>query len=123
MKTIVKFLCFVVILSWCYKLILIVSNQYNNQYNKRHYQAVLTSDRPWPIGEARPCSFDGQWKELHCFPPEKVFVTPKYEYAVETDFDKPVHFDKDQWAYNIVCRLDSFKQATCRTQEAEPKKD
>lgn len=79
-----------------------------------HYQAVLITDRPWPIGEARSCSFDGQWKELHCFPPENISVTPKYKYMVTADFDEPVDFDRDQWAYEIVCRLDSFKHATCR---------
>ena|ERR1700730_3967060 len=63
-----------------------------------HFKNVpLITDRPWRIGEARWCSFDGENVEIHCFPPGKLGV-PKINYLVDADFDKPVHFDKDNWA-------------------------
>ena len=34
-----------------------------------HPKYTLVSDRPWPIGEARTCTFDGEYREGHCFPP------------------------------------------------------
>jgi hypothetical protein len=82
------------------------------------YHAKLISDRPWPVGEARSCSFDGQWNELHCFPPAALSAT-KYAYLVNAEFDKPVQFDAQHWANDITCRLDSFEHATCRKDEAE----
>jgi hypothetical protein len=79
------------------------------------YHAKLISDRAWPVGEARSCSFDREWYEMHCFPatPEGLSA-PKYDYLVTADFDKPVQFDPEGWAYDITCRLDSFEHATCR---------
>jgi len=81
------------------------------------YHAKLISDRPWPIGEARSCAFDGQWSEMHCYPPAALSA-PKYDYLVSAEFDKPVQFDAQRWAYDITCRLDSFEHATCRKDEA-----
>ena len=79
-----------------------------------HLRITLVSDRPWPIGEARDCSgLDGQWMEAHCFPPENLGAK-KYKYLVDAEFDRPPHFDKEQWAYDITCRLDSFDRATCQ---------
>jgi len=92
------------------------------------YRVNLTSDQPWPIGEAKPCSFDGQSMEMHCFPPTReAILAVKHYYLVDADFDKAVDFDSDHWAggstypYDIVCRLDSFDDATCRY--LPPKKD
>jgi hypothetical protein len=79
---------------------------------------TLVSDRPWSVGEARTCSFDGKWKEGHCFQPKNVSDT-NYKYLVDIDFDRPLHFDDQQWAglnNDITCRLDSFEHATCHTQ-------
>lgn len=81
------------------------------------YQAKLITERPWPPGEARSCSFDGQWKEMHCFP-TTALSAPKYDYLVSAEFDKPVQFDAQRWAYDITCRLDSYEHATCRTDVA-----
>jgi hypothetical protein len=78
---------------------------------------VLVSDTTWPIGEAKPCTLDGVFHQGHCFPPEKLSTTPKqrhwHRYLVDVDFNKPLQFDKSQWAYGIECRLDSYKHATC----------
>ncbi len=81
-----------------------------------HLRVTLVSDRPWPIGEARTCSaLDGKWMEAHCFPPTpEGSAAEKYKYLVEATFDKPPHFDAQQWAYDITCRLDSFERATCQ---------
>ena len=88
------------------------------QRHIRYRHVKLITDRPWSVGEARSCSFDGQWNEMHCFPatPEAL-AAPKYNYLVDADFDKAVHFDAQQWAYDITCRLDSFGHATCRADE------
>ena len=67
---------------------------------------------------------------MHCFPPDK-FGTPKKDYLVDADFDKPIIFDADHWAGipevktplnsnmagDINCRLDSFKHASCSLQK------
>jgi hypothetical protein len=83
------------------------------------YRAKLVSDRLWPIGEARSCSFDGEWSEMHCFPPTPtVLAATKYDYLVSADFDRPAQFDTQRWASDITCRLDSFEHATCRKDEA-----
>ena len=79
-------------------------------------QVVLVSDTPWSVGEAKWCSFDGKWNEMHCFPPEMLSAKDWHKYMVNADFDKPPQFDGQQWAYNIVCRLDSVEHATCQTQ-------
>ena len=53
--------------------------------------------------------------EAHCFPPTpEGSAAEKYKYLVEPTFDKPPHFDAQQWAYDITCRLDSFERATCQ---------
>jgi hypothetical protein len=83
---------------------------------------VLISDTTWPIGEAKPCNLDGKSHQGHCFPPEKLTTKRGYwhRYLVGVDFNKPPHFDQNQWAgeehgypYDIECRLDSYKHATC----------
>jgi len=85
------------------------------------YRVTLVSDQPWAIGEAKPCSFDGQYMEMHCFPPTlEALAAPKHDYLVDADFDKAVKFDARHWAggnsypYDIVCRLDSDEHATCQ---------
>ncbi len=85
------------------------------------YRVTLVSDQPWTIGEAKSCSFDGQYMEMHCFPPTPAALSaPKHDYLVDADFDKPVAFNAQHWAggnsypYDIVCRLDSNKHATCQ---------
>ena len=89
--------------------------------DQTHYRVTLISDQPWTIGEAKPCSFDGDYQEMHCFPPTLDALTAaKHDYLVDADFDKPVKFDSGHWAggssypYDIVCRLDSYNHATCQ---------
>ena len=88
------------------------------------YRVRLISLEPWTIGEAKPCSFDGQFMELHCFTPTPdALAAPKHNYLVDADFDKAVNFDEQHWAggsypYNIVCRLDSYEHATCQNGDA-----
>jgi hypothetical protein len=76
-------------------------------------QYTLVTDSTWTTGEARTCSLDGKWHEAHCFPPTKTaLAAPKTQYLVEVRFDQP-KFDKDGWAYDFTCRLDSVRSATC----------
>jgi hypothetical protein len=89
--------------------------------SQTRFRATLVSDRPWAIGEAKPCSFDGEYLEMHCFlPMPEALAAPKHDYLVDTDFEKPVKFDARHWAggnsypYNIVCRLDSYQHAFCQ---------
>src|SRR5580692_514187 len=93
-------------------------------HGQARYRVTLVSDQPWAIGEAKPCSFDEKYMELHCFPPTpEAIAAPKHDYLVDADFEKPVKFDAQHWAggssypYNIVCRLDSFEHATCQDME------
>jgi hypothetical protein len=79
-------------------------------------RVVLVSDSPWSPGEAKWCSLDGKWNEMHCFPPENISAKDSHKYMVNADFDKPPRFDKEQWAHDIVCRLDSYEHATCQSQ-------
>jgi len=88
---------------------------------KTSYHVTLVTEQAWVIGEAKPCSFDGENMELHCFPPT-VLSAPKHDYLVVADFNKPVHFNAQKWdtgsksyPYEIVCRLDSVEHATCIT--------
>jgi hypothetical protein len=93
-------------------------------HGQARYRVKLVSDQPWAIGEAKPCSFDGQYMEMHCFPPTpEALAAPKHDYLVDADFEKPVKFDAQHWAggnypYDIVCRLDSDKHATCQDRGA-----
>jgi hypothetical protein len=77
---------------------------------------TLVSLQRLAVGEAYDCpSIDMQWLEAHCFPPTKENLqAPKHKYLVKITFDKPVEADKDGWAYDFTCRLDSYKKATCR---------
>lgn len=92
------------------------------------YTVKLITVEPWTVGEAKPCSFDGVYNELHCFEPtkENVFAKKRY-YLVDADFDKPVQFNATQWdiwskewPYGISCRLDSISHATCAVGVVEP---
>jgi|HubBroStandDraft_4_1064222.scaffolds.fasta_scaffold406520_1 hypothetical protein len=78
-------------------------------------RVVLVTDSPWAVGEARSCSLDGEYNEGHCFTPQGLSA-PKFKYLVDADFDKPLKFDKEKWAYDIVCRLDSSEHLTCESQ-------
>lgn len=88
------------------------------------YRVRLVSDVPWPIGEAKPCSFDEQYMEMHCLPPTpEALAAPKHDYLVDADFEKPVKFDAQHWAggiypYSIECRLDFYQHATCQNRDA-----
>jgi hypothetical protein len=106
-------------------LVLAANAQDKPKTQKTYSNVTLVTDKPWKVGEARWCSFDGKYVEMHCFPPDKLGV-PKTNYLVDVDFDKPPKFDKDNWAGNerptvlsktlagsISCRLDSFKHASC----------
>jgi hypothetical protein len=78
-------------------------------------KAVLVSDVPWLVGEAKVCRYDGKYNEGHCWPAQKS-AEPGVEfhrYWVTVHFDGQVRFNKDQWA-DLDCRLDSFTSATCR---------
>jgi hypothetical protein len=77
-------------------------------------QYKMVTDSTWPPGEARTCSLDGKWHEAHCFPPTKdALAAPKVQYLVDVKFDQTPDFDKDGWAYDFTCRLDSASAATC----------
>lgn len=84
-----------------------------------HYQVTMASDEPWKIGEAKWCAFDGEYMEMHCFPPSSL-ATQKHNYLVTAYFDKPVEFDTNHfdlgsktYPYAISCRLDSTEKAFC----------
>jgi hypothetical protein len=68
------------------------------------------------VGEAFDCpSIDMQWLEGHCFSPtDENLRAPKHKYLVTVTFDRAVETDKDGWAWDFTCRLDSYKAATCR---------
>ncbi len=56
-----------------------------------------------------------QWMEAHCFPPTKENLqAPKHKYLVKVTFDRTVEADKDGWAWDFTCRLDSYKAASCQ---------
>jgi hypothetical protein len=77
---------------------------------------TIISVRPLVVGEAYDCpSIDMQWMEAHCFPPTKENLqAPKHKYLVKVTFDRPVEADKDGWAWDFTCRLDSYKTASCQ---------
>jgi hypothetical protein len=77
---------------------------------------TLVSVQKLSLGEAYDCpSIDMHWFEAHCFAPTKENLqAPKHKYLVKINFDKPVEADKDGWAWDFTCRLDSYKEATCR---------
>lgn len=77
---------------------------------------TLVSVTKMNVGEAYDCpSIDMQWLEAHCFAPTKENLqAPKHKYLVKVTFDKTVEADKDGWAYDFTCRLDSYKAATCQ---------
>ena len=83
-------------------------------------QMKLISDARWSVGEAKNCTIDGQWNEGHCFPPSSKHPET-YPYLVSVVFEKPLTFDAEHWAYNVVCRLDSFSHATCIQQQPQSK--
>jgi|HubBroStandDraft_6_1064221.scaffolds.fasta_scaffold1633028_1 hypothetical protein len=77
-------------------------------------QIKLISDREWPFGEAKDCTLDDKWMEAHCFPPTPAGLSAeKHDYLVSVRLKKPLVFDKEGWANNVVCRLDSSERATC----------
>jgi hypothetical protein len=77
-------------------------------------QIKLISDQEWPVGEAKDCSVDSKWMEAHCFPPTREGLSAKkHDYLVRVYLEKPLVFDKEGWAYNVVCRLENFERATC----------
>lgn len=77
---------------------------------------TLISVQKMTVGEAYECTgIDMKWLEAHCFAPTKEnLAAPKHKYLVKATFDKPIEADKDGWALDFTCRLDSYKSATCR---------
>jgi len=77
---------------------------------------TIVSVQRLTVGEAFDCpSIDMQWLEAHCFPPTKENLqAPKHKYLVMVTFDGSVEANKDGWAWDFTCRLDSYKAATCR---------
>jgi len=77
---------------------------------------TLVSVQKLAIGEAYDCpSIDMKWREAHCFASTKEnLVAPKHKYLVTATFDKPIKADKDGWAWDFTCRLDSRTVAKCR---------
>jgi hypothetical protein len=77
---------------------------------------TIVSVQRLTLGEAFDCpSIDMQWHEAHCFPPTKENLqAPKHKYLVTVTFDRAVESDKNGWAWDFTCRLDSYKAATCR---------
>jgi hypothetical protein len=97
--------------------------------HQTRYRVTLVSDQPWVIGEAKPCYFDEDYMQMHCFPPTpEALAAPKHDYLVDADFAQPVKFDAQHWAggnsypYDIVCRLDSYNHATCLNHDSPAKK-
>jgi len=86
----------------------------------RTLDITLVSVIKMNVGEAYDCpSIDMQWLEAHCFPPTKENLNaPKHKYLVTATFDKPLEADKNGWAWDFTCRLDSHKTATCRVNKA-----
>jgi len=84
-----------------------------------HPNLTIVSVQKLTVGEAFDCpSIDMQWMEAHCFPPTKENLqAPKHKYLVRVTFDKPVQADKDGWAWDFTCRLDSYEAATCQWNE------
>jgi|SRR6267378_7216929 len=81
-----------------------------SQQKPTYRNVKLVTDSSWPIGEARWCSgFDGQWNEIHCFPPEKLSAH-KTDYLVDVYSDGPMHFDAQQWAYDIYLPIRFFQE-------------
>ena len=78
-------------------------------------KAVLVSDGPWNVGEAKVCRYDGKYNEGPCWPVEKSAErgVDYHRYWATARFEGPVHFDEDQWA-SVDCRLDTLATATCR---------
>src|ERR1700693_3833851 len=76
---------------------------------------TLVSVTKMNVGEAYDCpSIDMQWHEAHCFTPTKENLNaPKHKYLVKATFDRPIEADKNGWAWDFTCRLDSYKTATC----------
>jgi len=104
------------LLSLIFLLTLAASPQTKNQSPQEPRTITLVSVTKMNVGEAYDCpSIDMQWFEAHCFPPTKENLNaPKHKYLVKVTFDKPVETDKDGWAWDFTCRLDSYKTATCR---------
>jgi hypothetical protein len=77
---------------------------------------TIVSVQRLTVGEAFDCpSIDLQRREAHCFLSTKEnLLAPKHEYQVPITFDRAVEPDKDGWAWDFTCRLDSYKAATCR---------
>ena len=77
--------------------------------SQTRYRVSLISDQTWPIGEAKPCSFDGMYMEMHCITPtQEALAAPKYDYLVDADFNKPVKFDAQHWAGGAYPYPDAF---------------
>jgi hypothetical protein len=85
------------------------------QTTSQTMSVTLVSVQRMTVGEAYDCpSIDVQWSEAHCYAPTKQNLeAPKHKYLVKATFDKPVEADKNGWAWDFTCRLDSYKTATC----------
>ena len=73
---------------------------------------VFTTERPWPVGEARECEFAANVNGASCTLTMNLESPPEFHYLVAVaDIDKPLHFT-DGWAKAVTCRLDSLEHAT-----------
>ncbi len=104
------------LLSLIFLLTFAASSQAKNQSPQEPRTITLVSVTKMNVGEAYDCpSTDMRWLEAHCFLPTKENLNaPKHKYLVKVTFDKPVETDKDGWAWDLTCRLDSHKAAKCR---------
>lgn len=78
---------------------------------------VLTTERPWPVGEARACEFAGNVNAASCTLPTSR-EWPAFQYMVVVDFEQALRFN-DGWAQGVTCRLDTFEHATCKQYATE----
>jgi hypothetical protein len=74
---------------------------------------VLTTERPWPVGEARECEFAANVNGASCTLTMNLESPAEFHYLVAVDTDQPLQFT-DGWAKSVTCRLDSFEHATCK---------
>jgi hypothetical protein len=98
---------------------LALSSLYGQGKPAKTISITLVSVQRMKIGEAYDCpSIDMQWLEAHCFPPTRENLdAPKHKYLVRAAFDKPIETDKNGWAWDFTCRLDSYKEATCQVNQ------
>jgi hypothetical protein len=81
-------------------------------HSQHRRDVVLTTERPWPVGEARECQFAETVNADSCTLPNNHEMAA-FQYMVAVDFDQRLEFNNG-WAIAVTCRLDSFEHATCK---------